>query len=599
MVRAEVSGDGAHIDVRTEYRHKELIKAVPGARWDRDSGVWRVPLSWNSCLALRETFHAELEIGEELTTWAKAYVTEVQNPALELRTAFDAPGDPDLFAHQRADVQFMAAVRRGILANTMGTGKTAASIRTLVELQRRGENVFPVLVVGPNSVKRNWAREFERFWPGITVQVVEGTAAKRRKALAEKAHVYVMNYESLRSHTRIAPYGSIALRRCSACGGADPKVTVARCDVHPREMDDMHFRTVIADEAHRIKDPSSRQSRALKWVSREAEFRYALTGTPIANNVVDLWSILNFIDPVEWPSKTRWIDYTVDIVYNVFGGIVVSGVRADRQEFFERTVTPRMRRMTKEVVLPFLPPIVSERRDVEMTPKQAKAYAQMAEHMMAMLDDGDLLTTNNAMTQTMRLLQLTSSYGEVATEEVTDEDGTILQRDKLVLQAPSSKIDAFMSDLEDFEGRSIIVFAVSRQLVMLLSEALHKKKIAHGLIVGGQTAFDRQEAIDDFQSGDTKLILVTIQAGGTGINLTAADTVVYLQRSWSLIDMDQSISRAHRIGSEVHDSILRIDYVAPNTVEEAVIARLEGKSEGLEELVKDRELLARAIAGRV
>jgi SNF2 family DNA or RNA helicase len=596
MVRADIAGDGEHIAVATEYRHKELIKAVPGARWDRDTSVWRVPLSWNSCLALRGTFNSELEIGEGLTAWARRYVDEVQTPALELRDAFDAEGDPDLFPHQRADVQFLAATRRAILANTMGTGKTGATIRTLVELNRRGEKVFPALVVAPNSVKRNWAREFEKFWPGITVSVIEGTATKRRKQLAEHSHVYVMNYEALRSHTRIAPYGSVALRRCSECGGADPKVTVARCDVHHREMNDMHFRTVIADEAHRIKDPSSRQSRALKWVAREAEFRYALTGTPVANNVVDLWSILNFVDPVEWPSKTRWIDYTVDIVYNVFGGIVVSGVRADRRDFFAKTVEPRMRRMTKEVVLPFLPPILEERRDVEMTPKQRKAYDQMADHMLAELDD-DMLVTTNPMLQAMRLLQLTSSYGELEVVEEADEDGVLQQRDKLVLTAPSSKIDAFMDDLPDYEGRTVIVFAVSRQLVMLLSKQLEKKGIPHGLIVGGQSDFDRQEAIDEFQSGLTKFILVTIQAGGTGINLTAADTVVYLQRSYSLIDMDQSMARAHRIGSEAHESILRVDYVAPGTIEEAVIARLEGKSAGLEAVVKDKELLAKALRG--
>ena len=149
------------------------------------------------------------------------------------------------------------------------------------------------------------------------------------------------------------------------------------------------------------------------------------------------------------------------------------------------------------------------------------------------------------------------------------------QRDKLILSAPSSKIDAFMDDLPDFEGRSVIVFAVSRQLIMLLSAALEKKGVDHGLIVGNQHTLDRQEAIDEFQAGHTKFILATVAAGGTGINLTKADTVVYLQRSWSLIDMDQSMARAHRIGSQIHESILRIDYVAPGTFEEVVIARLE------------------------
>ena len=356
---------------------------------------------------------------------------------------------------------------------------------------------------------------------------------------------------------------------------------------------------VLVHNSHRIKDPTTRQTRALKWVAKKATFRYALTGTPVANNVVDLWSILNFIDPVEWPSKTRWIDRLVDVVYNVFGGIVISGVKPDRQDEFNKTVYPRMRRMTKEVVLPFLPPIVTERRDVALNPKQKKAYAQMAEHMMAMLDDEELLVTTNPMVQAMRLLQLASSYGEIETTEVTTEDGSIEMRDRLILSDPSSKIEAFMDDLADYEGRSVIVFAVSRQLIMLLSKHLEKKKVEHGLIVGNQHELERQEAIDDFQAGRTKMILATVQAGGTGINLTAADTVVYLQRSWSLIDMDQSMARAHRIGSEVHESILRVDYVAPDTFEEVVLARLAGKSAGLEEIVRDKDLLKKAIRGEV
>lgn len=599
-MHAELDPRNGKIACTTEYRHKELIKTIPGAKWDREVGVWYVPCTWSSCLALRATFGADMEIGPDLNAWALTYRTTVHDPALALRDVLDAPGDPDLFPHQRADVQFLTTVRRGLLASEMGVGKTASVIRTLVELTRRGENVFPVMVVAPNSVKTAWKREFEHWWPGVTVQVVTGTAAQRRKQLTTKAHVYVLNYESLRSHSRLAPYGSTALRRCIDCGGEDARVTTARCQTHIRELNNIAFQTVIADEAHRAKDPTAQQTRALKAAAADAPFRYAMTGTPIANDVVDLWSILNFMDPTEWPSKTRWIDRLVDITYNVFGGIVVSGVKAGRQDEFDATVYPRMRRMTKDVVLPFLPEVIEERRDIPMTPKQEKAYKELCEHMLTMLDSGELLTATNTLTMSLRLLQLASSYGELLVEEVTDpETGEIRSRDKFILSDPSSKIDAFMDDLDDFKGRSVVVFGVSRQLIMLLSKALEKKKIPHGLIVGGQHPIDRQQAIDEFQAGKTKFILVTVAAGGTGITLTAADTAVYLQRSWSMIDMAQASARYHRIGSEKHESILRIDYVAPNTMEEAVIAALGGKSAGLEDLVKDRELLMKALRGEV
>lgn len=597
---AEITDDGTRIGCATEFRHKDLIKSIPGARWDSSSGLWLLHLSWSSCLALRATFGAELEIGPKLFSWATELRENLINPALDLRGIIaEENGDADLLPHQRADVEFMSLVRRVLLANTMGTGKTASTIRTLKRLHEEGEQVFPALVVGPLSVKLSWKREFERWWPGVKVQVIGGTAAQRRKQFQEEADVLVVNYELLRSISRLNPYGNIALRRCAECGGSDPGVKTTQCQVHPRELNEIEFVTVIADEAHRIKDPKAQQTRALKATAKHGVNRFALTGTPIANSYLDLWSILNFIDPDEWPSKTRWVDRLIDLTYNVWGGVVVSGVKPNRRDEFDATVLPRMRRMTQEVVLPFLPPILTERRDVEMSPKQKRAYSQMAEKMLAELDNGVILSAANDLIRDQRLLQLSSSYGELEMTQDDSDDGWAKQKSRLILTNPSSKISAFMDDLEDYDGRSVIVFTVSSQLLRLLSEALTKHGTAHGVIVGGQSHAERQTHIDDFQSGKTKFILSTLGAGGTGITLTAANTVVYLQRSWSLIEMEQSRGRAHRIGSEIHDSILQIDYVTPNTVEEAVIAVLEGKVESLEDLVRDKELLKRAILGSI
>lgn len=597
---AEITEDGARIGCATEFRHKDLIKSIPGARWDASSGLWLMSLSWSSCLALRATFGNDLEIGPNLHEWATQHRTNLIDPAMKLREVIGSDeGDPDLFPHQRADVEFLSLVRKAILSSEMGVGKTPSAIRAMKKIHDSGEPVFPALVVGPNSVKENWKREFERWWPGVKAQVINGTASQRRKQLQTEADVYIINYESLRAHSRLQPYGSIALRRCVACGGSDPTIKDTQCQAHKRELNEIDFVTVVADEVHRAKEPKSQQTRALKAAAQGAVNRFALTGTPVANTHMDLWSILNFIDPDEWPSKTRWMDRLINMTYNVWGGTVVSGVKPERRDEFDATILPRMRRMTKEVVLPFLPPILTERRDVQMSPKQKKAYTQLAEKMIAELDTGEMLVTTNTLTQSLRLLQLASSYGELDVIETIGEDGWPIQKERLILTNPSSKVDAFIDDLGDYEGRAVLVFTVSSQLLHLLSEALTKRDIPHGKIVGKQFMAERQTSIDDFQAGKTKFILATVGAGGTGITLTAANTVVYLQRSWSLIDMEQSHARAHRIGSEVHDSILQIDYVTPNTMEEAVIAALEGKSAGLEDLVRDKELLRRAINGNV
>jgi SNF2 family DNA or RNA helicase len=144
---------------------------------------------------------------------------------------------------------------------------------------------------------------------------------------------------------------------------------------------------------------------------------------------------------------------------------------------------------------------------------------------------------------------------------------------------------------EDFGDDSVAVSAVSRQLIELLSARMTKAGIAHGLITGSQDADQRQRAVDDFQSGRIKWILFTAQAGGVGITLTAARRLIRLQRPWSLVDDRQVNDRVHRIGSEIHDSIIITDYVTAGTVEERVRDVLENKADNFEQIVKDKDQL--------
>ena len=597
MITVEIADwDPTRIRISAEFRWKEVIKTIPGATWNRDHNTWAAPLSWSTCLAVRAVFK-DLTIGPLLNEWAREFVETKVKPGLALRDATEAelPGDEDLFPYQQADVLFLSKLRRAMLFSDMGTGKTASAIRSMRRLARDGETPWPALVVAPNSTKLEWKRQFERWWPGIKVSVVKGTALQRRKAMKTPAHVYVINYEALRSHSRVAPYGSHALRRCAECGGEDDSVTVGSCQVHIRELNEIDFQLVIADEAHRIKDASSITARALKAATGKAPFRFAMTGTPIAHNVMDEWSILNWLEPEEFPSKTRFMDRMVNVMYNVFGGLVISGLKPEFEEEFHKAIDFRMRRMTKDVVLKFLPPVVPERRDVEMTPKQQKAYNDVSKTMMTELADGTMITAGTGLIKAIRLLQLASSYGTVELKE--KPDGKVSE--SLILEDPSSKINAFMEDLPDFGPEQVVVFAVSRQLIELLSARMTAEGIAHGLVTGKIDEDERQRHIDAFQDGKTQFILCTIAAGGTGITLTAASTRVFLQRSWSSIEMAQAKDRTRRIGSERHKVISHIDYVTPGTLEEAVIAVLDGKLDSMEDILRDRELFAKAVAGKV
>jgi SNF2 family DNA or RNA helicase len=240
-----------------------------------------------------------------------------------------------------------------------------------------------------------------------------------------------------------------------------------------------------------------------------------------------------------------------------------------------------------------------------MGAKQAKAYKQMLDHMMSVLDstpeelladinidagtlDGGVVVAPNPLTQAMRLNQFASAYGVI---EVTETG------EKMLLSDPSCKVDALMDDIEsgDFGEDSVAVCAVSRQLIELLSARMLKEKIPHGLITGAQSAEERQQAIDDFQSGKTKWILFTAQAGGVGVTLTTARRLVMLQRPWSLVDYKQALDRVHRIGSEIHDSILITDYVTAGSIEERVIEALDAKAHNFEQVVKDKTQLMKML----
>jgi SWI/SNF-related matrix-associated actin-dependent regulator 1 of chromatin subfamily A len=589
-VSVDLDPTGEHIVINAEWRLKELCKSLPGASWDTKASVWRIPLSWAGCLALRSTFRDSLVIGEGLAAWAANEKLTRIDPSNALRDVdISEVGDQDLFPHQRAGVEFLATAKRALLADEPGLGKTAQAIRALKKMHDNGEQVFPALVICPNTLKKNWEREFDRWWPGVNVTVINGSAVKRRAQFDQQSDVIVINWESLRTHSRLSSYGAIALARCMECKGHDSRITPARCEVHQRELNEIDFKSVIADEIHRSKDPKSKQTRALWAATGDAQIRYALTGTPIANNVIDLWPILHWLEPKEWPSKTKWIDRMIDTMINAFGGMMVLGVKAHMEEEFYAAINPRMRRMLKSRVLPWLPEVITERRDVEMGAKQAKAYKQMLEHMITLLESGDSLIASNPLTQTLRLLQFASSYADVSVDETGKE--------KVTLSDPSCKVDALMDDIKngDFGDDSVAVCAVSRQLIEILSARLTKEGIEHGLITGAQDQDERQKSIDDFQSGKTKWILFTAQAGGVGVTLTTARRLVMLQRPWSLVDYKQALDRVHRIGSEIHDCVIITDYVTEGTVEERVIQALDTKSDNFEQIVRDKEQLLKML----
>lgn len=572
IIKAEIVNNRIYID--SEPSNKEECLSIPGCRWDKGTRRWHAPISWATCKALRAVFGLRLEIGDKLSHWAKMELEERITPSLNIREALEAHNhglfDKRLFPFQVAGAQFLFTAKHALLSDPMGAGKTIQVIAAA-----KARTAVPALVICPSSMRRTWGREIKKWWPGVPVYVVEGTAAKRNKILAEagdKPGFVVINWEAVRLHSRLAPYGSLAL--------SDEEKT-------PKILNQIPFKLVVADEAHRMKDPKSKQTRAT-WACAHnpmVQYRWALTGTPLTKAPDTLYPVLHFMDPNEWPSKTQFIERYCLKSFNMWGGLDVFGIRPDREDEFFSIFMPRFRRMPKEIILPQLPPIQFTERYVQMAAKQKKAYESMAEKLWAFTDEGDMVIAANPISQLTRLTQFASA----SIEETADG---------LRLSDPSSKLDAFMDDMEDL-GTGIVVFSQSRQLLRMLANRFDKRpktqggSVSYSIIEGGQGVDLRQNSIDSFQNGKVDYILVVLQAGGVGITLTRASTAVFIQRPWSNVDYQQAIGRVHRIGSEIHEAVNIINYITEDTVELYQMDVLDEKAALLEEIVKDEDAIKR------
>jgi len=618
-------GDGV-IRITTRSTDKEQVKLVPGSRWDPDEKIWTTPLTWAACVQLRGIFGDLLEVGPRLTRWSLDEFERRIRPTLELRALVDASAlfdrkvwltsDVEPYDFQVCGARFLTAAGSALLNDDMGVGKTMQALAAL------GPEALPALVICPNSVKRSWERHADRYHRYATPYVVTGGAAGRRKIIEQAAGdpfaLVIINIEAVRLLSRLAPYGSMRLARCRECDPrhGDETLTATRCEVHRKELNGFGFKTVILDEAHRIKEPKSKQTRAVWAVGHDPAVvtRWALTGTAIANHVGDLWSIMHFVAPDEYPNRSKYVDRYALQSWNAFGGLDIIGINPQTRDEFFKILDTRYRRTPKALVLSQLPAKVRSTRWVEMTPKQRKAYDELDSRLTTLMADGTPLTVADNLVKNTRMLQLASSYADVEwveTPETTDKDRCECRRLGWAEHAvgcrrrwrcvvtptePSPKLDAMEEIIDESGGKPLVVAAQHAKLLALAQRRLDKLKIPYGRIVGDVSEYDRQVALDRFRSGALQVMLITIDAGGEGVDgLQHSDTLVVLQRSWKMLANVQLEARIDRIGSEAHHAVHIIDVVTRNTIEETkLFPRLQEKFARLEEIQRDRARLAAA-----
>jgi hypothetical protein len=635
-VIADFDAESNLFTLHTSLSEKDLAKQVPGATWHeripnaftRSTGVWSVPTSWPAYVAINGIFAHTMQPTDRFMHWAKTVWEQTYQPLTNLRFLpdthiGDGPTVKRLWPLQRVAVQGMVWAERYLEMDDMGGGKTATTLAALkMAAAVHGEAaVFPALVVCPNKVRRSWHKIALQdlgdgqggIYPDLRLVVMPKGKAAQTKTLApfeawqmtdptssqlmlpeELPQVLVTNWESLHLLSRLEAFGQIEL---------------TEKDKTPGLLNKIPWRTVIADEAHRLKDRRSRQTRALKAIANgtpsvgtaPARFRWALTGTPIANNAAEAWSLLNFIDPDGFPAYSRFIDRYAATVYNGHGAFEIGGVKPETSEEFHAALLPKSIRRLREQFDPFKPHVTTQVLTIPMETKQATAYNSLAKSMLAALDGGTL-TATDSMSKSNRLSQLAVAYGEMVDKGRKDPITNEPKLD-LLLKAPSNKVNVMMELVEEYgisgtpgtapgQDRAIVFGAPSRQLIGLCEEALQKARIPYTLIAGNMSDAEQERQERNFELGNTRVALCVIAAAREGINsLVRADTLVFLQKSDSRNDNEQFWKRIDRPGQKAQ-AITRIEVISEGTLEEFIqVERLEQKAAHFQQIVSDARVL--------
>lgn len=422
--------------------------------------------------------------------------------------------------YQRAALgwlQFLTELRAGgILADDMGLGKTLTTLALLQWRKERSAESKPSLVVAPTSVLTNWLREASRFTPELRVVLLHGDRRIERQAQARKADLVITSYGVLRSDVDF--------------------------------LSTIDWRIVAMDEAQTIKNAGSNTSESARRL--KAEQRLALSGTPVENRLGELWAIMDFVNPKLLGTLRDFENrYEAPITHD---GDPAAGSR------LRAVVRPFVLRRTKREVLTELPPKQEVTRVVSLSPGQRKLYDAMASILRDEVGrevkaKGTGRSAFHVLTALLRLRQMSCDPRLV---------------DAGADAALSAKREAFLElvrQLRD-EGRRALVFSGFRQLLELWRADLDKEGITYEYLDG--TTTDRDARVHRFQSGTATLFLISLKAGGTGLNLTAADTVIHLDPWWNPAVEEQATDRAHRMGQTRSVTVYRL--VAEGTVEEKI-----------------------------
>ncbi|MCC6507927.1 MAG: DEAD/DEAH box helicase, partial [Pirellulaceae bacterium] len=408
----------------------------------------------------------------------------------------------------------------GVLADDMGLGKTVQTLAVIVDRATAG----PTLVIAPTSVAFNWMREVERFAPHLQAQLYRQTDRDDVLKHMQPEQLIVCSY-------------GLALR--------DAKKLAA-----------VNWTTLVLDEAQAIKNSRSKTSQAITAIN--ADWKVALTGTPVENHLGELWSLFSVISPGVFGSWEQFRD-------KFAAPIERDGDQERRQALGER-IRPFVLRRTKSEVLRDLPARTEMNIEVELSSAERKLYDATR---LLMLKEADLIVASpDVQEQRFKLLALLTRLRQLACNpRMVDQTWT----------EESAKLQQLRDTLLELraEGHRVLVFSQFVKHLTLIREMLDSQQITYQYLDGSTPAAQRQQQVDLFQNGSATAFLISLKAGGTGLNRTAADYVIHMDPWWNPAVEDQASDRAHRIGQTKPVMVYRI--IAKDTIEEEILKLHEDK----------------------
>ena len=455
----------------------------------------------------------------------------------------------ELRPYQHDGFRWLARLARwgagACLADDMGLGKTVQALALLLDRAPDG----PALVVAPTSVVANWVDEARRFTPTLNVIAYTGAVSSRAKRLESLGPFDVV----------VTTYGLLQID-----AGA-----LAAVDWH----------SAVLDEAQAIKNPATKRARAARTL--KARFRLVTTGTPIQNNLMDLYSLFGFVNPGMLGSTEHYRRH--------FAGPIERDADPAARARLRRVIAPFVLRRLKTEVLDDLPPRTEITLHVEMSPAEAALYEALrrraVDDLESLMDEGP-----GAGEGRLEILaHLTRLRLACCNPRLVRDTG-----------APaSSKLATFAETLDELlAGRhKVLVFSQFVKHLKLIEEHLAGAGIACQYLDGATPARARAERIAAFQAGHGDVFLISLKAGGVGLNLTAADYVIHMDPWWNPAAEDQASDRAHRIGQTRPVTIYRL--VAKGTIEEQIVALHHHKRDLAERLLVDADAPARLSAGEL